>query len=281
MIERRMNDWVRADGSVAWDTTDYHSAIERGAIALFGEKYGDQVRMVHIMRNGAGDEVASRDSIELCGGTHVTHTGEIGYARIVGESSVGSGLRRIEALTGRGAEEWVNAQLGTLHTLAARLGVAPAQAVERLDLLLSEQKQRQQELETLQTRVLRGSLETLLEQVETHNGLRLLAAQVDVPDAGRLREMGDWLRDKLGSGIVVLGAVLNEKPLLLAVVTPDLVKQGYHAGHLVRGLAQVVGGGGGGRPDMAQAGGRDAAKLSAALDRVPELVAQQGAAGNT
>jgi alanyl-tRNA synthetase len=149
---------------------------------------------------------------------------------------------------------------------------------ERLDALLAEQKQRQSELDSLRAQNMRGSLEGLLQQVQRNDGLPMLVARVDAPDAARLREMGDWLRDKLGSGIVVLGTVVNDKPQLLTMITPDLVKQGYHAGNLVRALAQMVGGGGGGRPDMAQAGGRDAEQLAAALERVPALIAEQGAA---
>jgi alanyl-tRNA synthetase len=279
-IEQRINAWIRADGNVSWDVTDYKTAIERGAIALFGEKYGDKVRMVHITRNGTPAaeeaEVASRDSIELCGGTHVAHTGQIGFARIVNESSIGSGLRRIEMLTGRGAETWVDTQLATLQNLSARLGVPSAQVIDRLDALLAEQKDIQGELDTLRSRIIRGETEKLLDGVLDVAGVSLVVAQVENADSGRLREMGDWLRDKLGSGIVVLASVVNDKPQLLTMISQDLVQRGYHAGNMVRALAQIVGGGGGGRPDMAQAGGRDASKLALALDRVPELVTEQG-----
>ncbi len=285
-IERRINDWVRADGTVVWEITDYQGALDRGAIALFGEKYGDQVRMVHIARgDGAVETVepvepyeafASRDSIELCGGTHVNRTGEIGLVRVVSEGSVGSGIRRVEALTGRGAQEWVNSQVGLLHDLAARLSVPPAQLTERIEALLAENRQRQQELDVLRSQQTRGTLEQLLGQVQQENGVALVTARVEATDATHLREMGDWLRDKLGSGIVVLGTVMGEKPQLISMVTSDLVKQGYHAGNLVKALAQVVGGGGGGRPDMAQAGGRDVSKLDEALARVGALVAEQG-----
>jgi alanyl-tRNA synthetase len=285
-IERRINDWVRADGTVVWEITDYQGALDRGAIALFGEKYGDQVRMVHIARgDGAVETVepvepyeafAGRDSIELCGGTHVNRTGEIGLVRVVSEGSVGSGIRRVEALTGRGAQEWVNSQVGLLHDLAARLSVPPAQLTERIEALLAENRRHQQELDALRSRQTRGTLEQLLGQVQQENGVALVTARVEATDATHLREMGDWLRDKLGSGIVVLGTVMGEKPQLISMVTPDLVKQGYHAGNLVKALAQVVGGGGGGRPDMAQAGGRDVTKLDEALARVAGLVAEQG-----
>jgi len=216
-------------------------------------------------------------SRELCGGIHVGRTGEIGYFRIIGESSVAGGVRRIEALTGVGAEAWADTQAAAVREIATRVGVPPAQALERVEGLLIELRQRQQELDALRSQSARGALDGLLGQVQQQNGVSILAARVEASDAAQLREMGDWLRDKLGSGVVVLGAALGDKPQILAVVTPDLVKQRYHAGNLVKALAQIVGGGGGGRPDMAQAGGRDLAKLDEALAQVGRLVGEQGA----
>ncbi|RRR65328.1 MAG: alanine--tRNA ligase [Candidatus Viridilinea halotolerans] len=277
-IEARLNAWVRADGRVSWDEMSYQAALDSGAIALFGEKYGDLVRVVRIER-GDGTLVegfASRDSRELCGGTHVASTGQIGYVRILAESSIGSGIRRIEALTGQGAEQWAEQQAQILRDLAGRLGVAPALVVERVEQLLGEAKQRQQELNALRGRLARSSLDELLTQVQHEHGVPLLVAQVEAEDAARLRETGDLLRDRIGSGVIVLGAVIQAKPLLLVMVTPDLVKQGYHAGNLVKALSAIVGGGGGGRPDMAQAGGKDAAQLAAALAQAGALVAAQG-----
>jgi alanyl-tRNA synthetase len=215
-------------------------------------------------------------SRELCGGTHVERTGEIGYFTVLAESSVAAGVRRIEAVTGRGAEAWAEQQSNVLKEISARLGVPPTKALERVDGLLNELKQRQRELETLKSQQARGSLESLLAHVQRDGDVTFLATRIDAEDANRLREMGDWLRDKVGSGVIVLGAIINEKPQVLAVVTPDLVKQGYHAGNLVKALAPVMGGGGGGRPDMAQAGGRDAAKLDEALAQVSAVLAGQG-----
>jgi alanyl-tRNA synthetase len=297
-IERRINAWIRADTQVAWKVTNYQAAINEGAIALFGEKYGDQVRMVTVgCADVEGSGVRGQGSAtesdllipdprpttpwvmcsrELCGGTHVGRTGEIGYFRIIGESGVASGVRRIEALTGASAEAWVDQQAATLREVAARLGVPATQAVERVDSLLADLKQRQHDLDALQAQATRGTLEALLTHVQRQNGVAYLAARVDAPDAARLREMGDWLRDKVGSGVIVLGTTLNEKPQLLAIVTNDLLSKGYHAGNLVKGLAPIVGGGGGGRPDMAQAGGRDVSKLDEALGRVGALLAEQG-----
>jgi alanyl-tRNA synthetase len=306
-VERRINAWVRADTAVEWEVTGYQDALARGAMALFGEKYGDRVRMVTVgcdderpttndQRPTTNDELsntqrATRDlqqttdhglrtnvmcSRELCGGTHVARTGEIGFFRIIGEGGIASGVRRIEALTGAGAEAWVEAQAATARELAARLGVPPAQVLERVEALQAELKQRQQELAALRSQSARGALEGLLGRAQQQDGVTYVAARVEATDAAQLREMGDWLRDKLGSAVIVLGTLLNDKPQILVVVTPDLVERGYHAGNLVKALAQVVGGGGGGRPDMAQAGGRDAGKLDAALSGVPALLAQQG-----
>ena len=280
-IEARLNAWVRADGRVSWTELSYQEALDRGAIALFGEKYGDVVRMVTVERGPtvalqvAEGSFASRDSQELCGGTHVTSTGQIGYVRLLGESSIGSGLRRIEALTGRAAEQWVEQQSQTLRDLAVRLGVAPALVPERIELLLTDSKQRQQELDTLRGRMARAGIEGLLSQVRHEEGLPILVAQVEAEDAARLRELGDLLRDRLRSGIIVLGALISAKPMLLTMVTTDLVAQGYHAGNLIKALAALVGGGGGGRPDMAQAGGKDPAKLAEALAQAPTLAIAQ------
>jgi len=147
---------------------------------------------------------------------------------------------------------------------------------DRVDQLMAEGRQRQQELAGLRARIARASLDSLLPQARQVDGVAVLAAQVEADDPARLREMGDWLRDKLGSAVIVLGAVVGERPQILAMVTPDLVQRGYHAGNLVKALAQMIGGGGGGRPDMAQAGGKDAASLPEAIARAPELVASQG-----
>jgi len=194
---------------------------------------------------------------------------------VLSESSIGSGVRRIELLTGRGAEQWVEQQAQALRDLAARLGAQPAQVAERVEQLMSEGRQRQRELESLRGKLARFTVEGLLAQVSHEHGVPMLAVQVEADDVARLRELGEALRDRLGSGVIVLGAVVAERPQLLAMVTPDLLGQGYHAGNLVKALAAIIGGGGGGRPDFAQAGGKDASKLGEALSRAPELVASQ------
>lgn len=278
-LERRINAWIRADTAIIWENTNYQDAINRGAIALFGEKYTDEVRIVTVgcaASESASSAPSQQCSRELCGGTHVGRTGEIGYFRIIGESSVAAGVRRIEALSGLEAETWVDMQTTTLQDIAARLNIVPSQALERIDGLLAELKNQQQQINALQAQQMRGSLDSLLSHTKQLNDVTYLATRVEVPDATRLREMGDWLRDKLSSGIIVLGTVLKEKPQLMVVVTSDLLAQGYHAGNIVRSLAPIMGGGGGGRPDMAQAGGRNVSKLDEALGQVEKVLIEQG-----
>lgn len=302
-IERRLNRWVRADQPVVWDLMPYAEAIAQGATALFGEKYGDVVRVVRISNhpypidsqggrdhecwyqgmnglvppdgNGTVLPFASGSSVELCGGTHARRTGEIGFVRVVSESSIGSGLRRIEVLTGRGAEAWVNEQVMTLHQVAAMLDTPVTHLVDRVQALLTEHRRQQQELEKLASQAAKHELERLPNQLRVEHGIPMLVAKVNAPDATRLREMGDWLRDKLGSAIIVLGTVLEHRPHLMVMLTPDMVARGYHAGKLIKALAEVIGGGGGGRADMAQAGGTYAGNLEMALARVPELILGQ------
>jgi alanyl-tRNA synthetase len=284
-IERRINAWVRADTPVVWAEMAYQEALNAGAMALFGEKYGDRVRMVTVgcddpqpithseaMDVPEGTATWAMCSRELCGGVHVARTGEIGFFRLVAETSVAAGVRRIEAITGATAEQWVDEQFGTLRTVATKLGVPPAQVIERIDALLTDLRQTQQALDGLRSQAARGVLEQLLGNIQKKGDLAYLAARVETDDVARLREMGDWLRDKIGSGVVVIGAVIADKVHLLAMVTPDLAGKRVHAGNLVKALAPMVGGSGGGRPDMAQAGGREPSKLNEALAHVTDLL---------
>jgi alanyl-tRNA synthetase len=264
-IERRVNDRIRADLPVQPKQTTLEEARHQGAMMLFGEKYGEQVRMVTI------DDY----SRELCGGTHLNHTGQIGEFLITGESSVGAGLRRIEALTGRGAERHVREQLKLLEDVAGTLGAQELSEVRpRLQSLLSELKSQRREIERLRSRIASQETESILSQSVSLDGVNVLAAQVEATNVEGLRERIDFLRDRLGSGVIVLGSVIDGRPQLVAAVTSDLVARGLDAGALIRPVAAVVGGSGGGRPTLAQAGGRDASKLGEALAQVQELVSQ-------
>jgi len=264
-VEAGINDDILAGHSVTAGQQSYKNAVAAGAIALFGEKYGDLVRVVSI---------AGQVSQELCGGTHVSNTAQIGSLLITAEGSVAAGVRRIEAVTGPAAREQVQARLNNLHGLATLLGVKPEELENRVRTLLDQAQSQEKEIKALKRKLAWVDFEKYLAQVKKVAGVNVLAARVQVDDSALLREMGDRLRDRLGSGVIVLGAILNDKPSILAMVTDDLVKRGLHAGRLVQSVAQVVGGGGGGRPTMAQAGGRDAAKLAEALNKVEELVAE-------
>lgn len=278
-IERRVNAWVRANTEVEAAQMPITEARAQGAMALFGEKYGDVVRVVTIGCDEQGTDQNSSTlefcSRELCGGTHVGRTGEIGYFRIANESSIGSGLRRIEALTGAGAEHYVTEQSELVREAARRLNTAPAQLLDRIEQLQGQIKQQQQQIAQLERGSSTNQLDTIMERRQQQDGVAFVAARVDAGSADKLRTLGDQARAKIGSGVVVLGSVINDKPQLLAMVTPDLVSKGYHAGNLVKALAQLVGGGGGGRADVAQAGGRDVSKLDAALNDVSKLLAKQ------
>ncbi|MCY4447600.1 MAG: alanine--tRNA ligase [Chloroflexi bacterium] len=267
-IERRINESVRGDLSLVKDERSYREATANGALAFFGERYGDRVRTVQI---GEVEPV----SFEVCGGTHLERTGQIGTFRVVGESSVGTGVRRIEAVTGRGGEEWVSQRLRQLDEAAALLRSAPAELPQRIEGLLAQAEEARRSLRAGQREASRQEAETLRDEARDVGGVQVLAVRSDAPDAQTLREMGDRLRDKLGSGVVVLGSVFNGRPGLLAMVTPDLVERGLDAGAIVNEAARVMGGGGGGQPRLAQAGGKDASKLDDALAAVADIVTRQ------
>jgi len=263
-VERIVNERIRQDLPVRDEEMVYREAIEQGAIALFDEKYGDTVRVVK-----SGEPVVSA---ELCGGTHVSATGQIGPFRIVSEGSIGSGLRRIEAVTGRGAEQLVEKRLSELDRIAHAVGATADDVEEKVSGMLAELERERKHSLALEREMSRMVAEDLLSQAETVNGITMLAAEVRPFPQEIMREMSDLLRDRLGSAVVVLGTVRDGKPAFLAAVTPDLVGRGYHAGEIVREVAKVTGGGGGGRPGMAQAGGRDSGKLGEALGVVRSLL---------
>ncbi|MGC9522691.1 MAG: alanine--tRNA ligase [Anaerolineae bacterium] len=265
-IERRVNEAVLADYPVKPRVENYRDALEQGVIALFGEKYGDRVR---VLRVGPSEAPFSQ---ELCGGTHVNRTGEIGPFLIVSENGIGAGVRRIEAVTGRGALAAMQRIRRQQERAAALLGCPPEDVPERVEGLQADLKDAQREIERLNRKLARENFEALLDDVVEINGVPVLAARVAAPDVETMREMADWFRDKMGDSIIVLGAVIEEKPRLIAATTQALTQHGVHAGKLVGEIAKMVGGGGGGRPDMAQAGGRDAEKLDAALAQVTEII---------
>ncbi|MBE9472225.1 MAG: alanine--tRNA ligase, partial [Chloroflexi bacterium] len=268
-VTRSVNDAILVNYPLDVVERPYRRAVQEGAIALFGEKYGHEVRVVCI---GWPGEPFSQ---ELCGGTHVNETGEIGLFHIASEEGVGAGVRRIEAVTGRGAVDLVERQLGTLQRTAAYLGISSGEVDRKVLGLLDELQAARKEVTRLQERLARREFEALLEQVQPVAGVSLLSARVAVPSMEVLREMTDWFRDRLESGVVVLGTVLGERPAFVAAVTSDLVGRGVDASRLVRDMARIVGGGGGGRPSLAQAGGRDPSRLDEALHQAPRMLEEQ------
>ena len=268
-VQWLVNERVRQNATVHKDEDSYRSAIERGALAFFGDRYDERVRLIEIA-NGA------TFSFEVCGGTHVGHTGELGAVYVLGESSIGANMRRIEAVSGRAAEKLVLERFRREDAAAAKLQTTPPELAGRVEALLEEVAELRRTNDALERRSSLSAAEGLLDLTQDVDGVSVLAAKVDVGQVEGLREMGDWLKDKLGSGVVVLGSVIAGRPSLVAMVTPDLVEAGLSASEIAKGAAKAIGGGGGGRPDSAQAGGQDAAKLDDALGLVPGLVASRG-----
>ena len=267
-VQWLVNERVRQNVGLHKSEDTYTSAIERGALAFFGDKYEDTVRLVEIANGEAF-------SFEVCGGTHVERTGELGAVYILGESSIGAGMRRIEAVSGRGAERLVRERFAHQDRIASALQVPLGDVEGRIQGLLDELDELRRTNEASERKLSLQSAEGLLDLKQDVDGVPVLAQRVSASSSDALREMGDWLRDKMGSGVVVLGSVVNDQPVLVAMVTADLLDTGLNAAEIAKGAAKAIGGGGGGRPDVAQAGGRDADKLDEALGMVPDLVRQK------
>jgi alanyl-tRNA synthetase len=267
-IQRIVNERVRENLTVRSKVIPYKQAIQEGAIALFEEKYGESVRVLEI-----GDPPMSA---ELCGGTHVKSTGEIGLFIITSESSIGTGLRRIEAVTGRKAEEFVRDSLSTVAAVAEELRSSPLEIKEKIKAIVGELAAERKRSTSLERELSRYTVESLLGKAEKVNGITVLSAKVPSTSLEILREMGDLLKERLKSAVIVLGTVYDGKPGFVSMVTPDLVNKGLHAGDIVKQVAGITGGSGGGKANMAQAGGKDKNKLDEALELVKQLVQKIG-----
>jgi alanyl-tRNA synthetase len=263
-IQHIINTEVRHNHPVYAEELPYQQALDAGATALFGEKYGDVVRMLRIGKPAI--------STELCGGTHITATGEIGYFSILSEGSIGSGLRRIEAVTGREAEKYIEHQFNGLNKVAQMVAATSDEVPDKIAGLVNALEEEKHRTLVLERELSKQSVDSLLSQVTKVKDINVLAVRVNNARPQTLREMGDMLRDKLQSGVIVLGTIYEEKPAFIAFVTPDLVAKGYHAGKIVKQVAAVTGGGGGGRPEMAQAGGKDESRVDEALRMVKTLI---------
>ena len=260
-IEDEVNAQIRANLEVWTEEMSYDGAVKAGALAFFGEKYGDRVTVVHM----------GEYSVELCGGTHVARTGDIGLFKVRGEGGVAAGVRRLEAATGEGALDAVRRHEALLREIAALLRGPEEEAAAKLEKLLAQQRELEKRIAELQGKLAGGATRDVLADARRVDGVTVLATRVDGLDDKGLRDMADRLRARIKSGVVVLGTAQGERALLLAAVTDDLVGR-FHAGNIIKQLAPLVGGGGGGRPDFAQAGGKDPARLDEALAAVYDLL---------
>ena len=260
-VEEKVNERIRWDAEVRIEESSYEEALKKGALAFFGEKYGDLVRVVSI-----GDF-----SQELCGGTHVHRSGEIGLFKLQGEAGVSAGVRRVEAVTGDGALDLIHRYEQDLKAIAELIRSNTDETVERVKKLLDQQKAMEKEIARLQGQLGKNQIPDLLAKRKDINGTSVLITEVEKVDAKQLREIADQLRDKMVSGLVILLSTGDKNVQLVTSVSKDLTQR-YHAGEIIKQLAPVVGGGGGGRADFAQAGGKDPTKLADALKKADEIV---------
>ena len=270
-VQNLANGKVRENMEVSTQESTYAEAVREGALAFFGDRYGDTVRVVR-MSNGEAF------SVEVCGGTHVGATGQVGTLFVLGESGIGGGMRRIEAVTGRAAEQLFVEQAARLESIARRLQTPVVDMESRLDSFLQDTEELRRRLAALERSNLRSEAEALVDHVQDIDGIKLVVGRTSANGAEGMREMGDFIKTRFPSAVICLGAVVNSNPLLVTMVTRDLVEKGLHAGNLARDAARLMGGGGGGQPEMAQAGGRQAEKLDDALRHVSELVRSAGRA---
>ncbi|MFR4591039.1 MAG: alanine--tRNA ligase [Eisenbergiella sp.] len=264
-VEKKVNEKIAENLCVETKLMTIDEAKQSGAMALFGEKYGETVRVVCV-----GDY-----SKEFCGGTHVGNTGEIQAFKILSESGVAAGVRRIEALTGQDVFDYYNDLEQKLSEAAKTLKTTPANLQEKLEHLMAEMKALQSENESLKSKAAKEALGDVMDQVKEVKGVKLLAASVDNVDMNGLRDLGDQLKEKLGDGVVVLASAKDGKVNLIAMATDAAMKQGAHAGNLIKGIAALVGGGGGGRPNMAQAGGKNPDGIGAAMEEAAKVLEGQ------
>ncbi|MCD6353633.1 MAG: alanine--tRNA ligase [Proteobacteria bacterium] len=260
-IEELVNQKIRENAPVKTEVLSIEKALKKGAMALFGEKYGATVRMVEV----------GNYSRELCGGTHAESAGNIGFFKVVSETGIAAGVRRIEAVTGHGAWSYVRNWQEVIEELGARLKSPRGELVDKVAKLLEEEKQLQREIDKLRSQVASSHSRDIFREIKTVKGIKVLSAQVEASDPKTLRNFADTVKDRLKSGIAVLGAKNNDKAMLVVMVTKDLTSQ-FPAVEVINQVASVVGGHGGGRPDMAQAGGVHPDRLEAALDKAYEII---------
>jgi Ser-tRNA(Ala) deacylase AlaX len=255
-IERQVNDVILSNYPVHTEEMSLEEAKQEGATALFGEKYEDTVRVVSV----------DGYSKELCGGTHISATGEAGLIKIVSESSIASGIRRIEALTGTGAIEWYREREKLLNEASMAAKTTPEETASKIAEITDELKKTRRELEEIKAKALKNSVNDLIQKASDVSGVKVLAERMDGLDINGLRNTADMARSKLGSSVVILASGMDGKVSLIISATKDVVEKGIHCGKIIGEAAKAAGGGGGGRPDMAQAGGRDINGIDKAIE---------------
>ncbi len=263
-VEEIANTMVLNDYSTSIRQMKKEDAIEKGAMALFGEKYGDTVRVVTM-----------GNSVELCGGTHCEETGQIGLIKVVSETGIGSGLRRIEAITGMHSYQWMTEKTGQLFKIGKELKTPVPEIADKVASLQKELRQKEKEVEKLRAQLTQKSMSSLLDSIEEVCGVPVLVQEVQAADMAALRNTMDMVKEKFHSGVLVLLAASGEKVNLVAVVSPDVLSRGLHAGNIVKAAAAACGGGGGGKAEMAQAGGKDVSKIGDAVKAAKEVIWQQ------
>jgi len=262
-IEDLVNEKVLDDLKVETKFTTFDKAKEMGAIALFGEKYGEQVRVVKI----------GEFSLELCGGTHVNYTSNIGLFKILNEQGIGSSLRRVEAVTGEKALKYVKEREEIINEISDKLQIAPPEILLKIDQIISDVNNLKKEIKLTQSKLARYEIDRLISKKRESKGINIISVKVDALDINDLRNWGDLIKEKIKSGVIVLGTELNQNKVgLLAMVTEDLVSKGFDAGNIIRAIAPIVNGRGGGKKTMAQAEGSKVDKLNQALEKVYELI---------
>lgn len=264
-VEDIVNEKILEGLDVTTTETSMEEARKMGAMALFGEKYGDVVRVVNM----------GGYSVELCGGVHLKNTAQAGSFKIVSEGGVAAGVRRIEALTGEGALKFYQSQGDELKQVCAITKTTSENMVKHIEDLLKQQKEMAKEIEALKAKMAGSAAEDIIKNAENVNGVNVVCAVIEDTDTNGLKTMGDELKNKLGSAVVVLASVKEGKIGLVAMATDDAVKKGAHSGNIIKAAAAVCGGGGGGKPNMAQAGGKDASKLAEAVEKAKEVIKEQ------
>ena len=269
-VEAIVNEQIAKNLQVVTEEMSVEDAKKTGAMALFGEKYGDKVRVVQMKADGE-----EAFSVELCGGTHVANTGVISYFKIISESGVAAGVRRIEALTGDGLMKHYAMQEELLKEVAKAAKAEPAKLLQKVTSLQEELKALQSENEKLKAKLANDAVGDVDSKIQEVKGMKVLAMDVPDVDMNGLRNLGDQMKEKIGDGVVVLASANGGKVTLLAMATDAAIKKGAHAGNLIKEIASLVGGGGGGRPNMAQAGGKNPAGIPDALAKVVSVVESQ------